>query len=158
MAGMRIGEVARQSGVAASTLRYYEKAGLIPPPSRTGKQRQYDQQVLGRIRIIALARDAGFSVGETRRFLNGFPNGTTPAARWREMSRRKIAELDEMMARLAHMKAILDASFHCECRKLEDCERYVAAKIRSQSVCSSEKLSAASDPLQRLRSKRANCG
>lgn len=158
MAGMRIGEVARQTGVAASTLRYYEKAGLIPRPSRAGRQRHYDHQVLGRIRIIALARDAGFSVGETRTFLNGFPNGTTPALRWREMSRRKIAELDDLMARLAHMKSILSASFRCECRKLEDCERYVAANIRSRSGSSSRTLPASSDPLQRLRPRRSSSG
>ena len=155
MAGMTIGEVARQTGVTASTLRYYEKAGLIPPPSRAGKRRQYEHQVLGRIRIIVLARDAGFSVRETRTFLNGFPNGTTPALRWREMSRRKIAELDELMTRLAQMKSILDASFHCECRRLEDCERYVAAKTRNQSGPSSRKLPASSDPLQQLRPKRS---
>jgi len=152
---MMIGEVARLAGVAASTLRYYEEAGLIPSPSRAGRRRQYDHQVLGRIRIIALARDAGFSVRETRTFLNGFPNGTTPALRWREMSRRKIAELDELMARLARMKSILDASFHCECRSLEDCERYVAATIRNPSGSSPRKLPASSDPLQRLRPKRS---
>jgi DNA-binding transcriptional MerR regulator len=155
MAGMLIGEVARLAGVAASTLRYYEKAGLIPPPSRTGRRRQYDHQVLGRIRIVALARDAGFSVRETRTFLNGFPNGTTPALRWREMSRRKIAELDELMARLARMKSILDASFHCECRSLEDCERYVAANIRQQSGSRPGKLPPSGDPLQRLRPGRS---
>lgn len=154
MAGMSIGEVARQSAMTASTLRYYEKAGLIPPPARAGKRRQYDRQVLGRIRIIALARAAGFSVRETRTFLHGFPNGTTPALRWREMSRRKIAELEDLMARLAHMKAILEASFHCECRKLEDCERYIAAKARNQPGSSARKLSAATDPLQRLRPRR----
>jgi MerR family transcriptional regulator, redox-sensitive transcriptional activator SoxR len=157
MAGMMIGDVARQAGVAASTLRYYEKAGLIPPPARAGRRRQYDHQVLGRIRIIALARDAGFSVRETRTFLNGFPNGTAPALRWREMSRRKIAELDELIARLARMKSILNASFHCDCRKLEDCERYVAANIRKQSASRAMKLAASSDPLQRLRPKRSSC-
>jgi MerR family redox-sensitive transcriptional activator SoxR len=66
MAGLMIGEVARQAGVAASALRYYEKAGLLPAPARAGKRRQYDPQILGRIRIILLARDAGFSVRETR--------------------------------------------------------------------------------------------
>ncbi len=154
MTGMRIGEVARQAGVAASTLRYYEKAGLIPPPARVARQRQYDHQILGRIRIIALARDAGFSVRETRSFLNGFPNGTTPALRWQEMSRRKIAELDDLMARLAHMKSILSASFRCECRRLEDCERYVAANMRNRAGSGSKKLPTSSDPLQRLRPKR----
>jgi MerR family transcriptional regulator, redox-sensitive transcriptional activator SoxR len=126
MAGLMIGELARQAGVAASALRYYEKAGLLPPIARASKRRQYDPNILGRIRIILLARDAGFSVTETRTFLNGFPAETTPALRWREMARRKAAELDELMARVARMKLILEASFNCDCRRLEDCERLVA--------------------------------
>jgi MerR family redox-sensitive transcriptional activator SoxR len=126
--GLMIGELARKAGVAASTLRYYEKAGLLPPIARASKRRQYHPKILGRIRIILLARDAGFSVAETRTFLNGFPAETTPAIRWREMARRKIAELDEQMVRVAGMKRILEASFNCECRRLEDCERLVAAK------------------------------
>ena len=116
MAGLMIGELARQVGVAPSALRYYEKAGLLPPPPRASKRRQYNPNVLGRIRIILLARDAGFSIRETRMFLNGFPASTMPTLRWREMAKRKIAELDELMARVARMKLILNASFRCECR------------------------------------------
>ena len=72
MKGLMIGELARQAGVAASALRYYEKAGLIPSPVRASNRRLYDHGVLGRIRIILLARDAGFSISETRTFLDGF--------------------------------------------------------------------------------------
>jgi DNA-binding transcriptional MerR regulator len=126
MTGLTIGELARQAGVAPSALRYYEKAGLLPSPARTSNRRQYDQAALGRIRIILLARDAGFSIRETRTFLNGFPVGTRPALRWRAMARRKIAELDELTARLGQMRSLLDASFNCECRRLEDCERLLA--------------------------------
>jgi MerR family transcriptional regulator, redox-sensitive transcriptional activator SoxR len=128
MPGLSIGEIARQAGVATSALRYYEKAGLLPAPTRLSKQRRYDQQILGRIRIILLARDAGFTVSETRTFLSGFPLGTTPAARWRAMAKAKLAELDALMARVSDMKSILEASFRCECRRLEDCERLVAAR------------------------------
>jgi MerR family redox-sensitive transcriptional activator SoxR len=126
MAGLTIGVMARQVGVAASTLRYYEKVGLLPAPARVGNRRLYDSRILGRIRIVLLARDAGFSVRETRAFLQGFPPGTTPASRWREMARRKIAELDDLVARVVRMKLYLESSFDCECRTLEDCERYVA--------------------------------
>ena len=128
MPGLSIGEIAREAGVATSALRYYEKAGLLPAPARLSKQRRYDQQILGRIRIILLARDAGFTVSETRTFLSGFPLGTTPAARWRAMAKEKLAELDALMARVSDMKSILEASFRCECRRLEDCERLVAAR------------------------------
>lgn len=128
MGGLMIGELARRAGVATSAVRYYEKAGLLPPPARASNRRQYAPAALGRIRIILLARDAGFSVNETRTFLNGFPLGTRPALRWRAMAKRKLRELDELAIRLTQMRSILDASFNCECSCLEDCERLIAAK------------------------------
>lgn len=153
MAGLMIGELARQAGVAPSALRYYEKAGLLPSPARASNRRQYDKAVLGRIRIILLARDAGFSVNETRTFLNGFPVGTRPALRWRAMAKRKITELDELTARLSQMRSILNASFHCECRQLEDCERLIAAKTCCGPEPSSRRVSTVKDSLARLRTK-----
>jgi len=64
--GLSIGDVARRSGLSTSALRYYEKAGLLPPPARVSKRRVYEKKVLGRIRIILLARHAGFTVNETK--------------------------------------------------------------------------------------------
>jgi MerR family redox-sensitive transcriptional activator SoxR len=130
MVHLRIGEVAQQAGIATSALRYYEKVGLLPAPARVSKRRRYDQDILGRIRIILLARSAGFSVAETRSFFDVFPVGTTPARRWREMAEKKLAELDRLTARMERMKAILRASFNCECRKLTDCERLIAKNRR----------------------------
>jgi MerR family redox-sensitive transcriptional activator SoxR len=151
MAGLTIGVVARQAGVAASALRYYERVGLIPPPARIGKRRLYDPRTLGRVRIVLLARDAGFSVRETREFLQGFPPGTTPASRWREMATRKIAELDRLMDCVAEMKLLLGAGFNCQCRTLEDCERLVAAKLSCRSRSSPKRQLDATKPMQRLR-------
>jgi MerR family transcriptional regulator, redox-sensitive transcriptional activator SoxR len=153
VAGLMIGELARQAGVASSALRYYETAGLIPPPARVSKRRQYDADVLGRIRIILLARDAGFSISETRKFLNGFPVGTRPALRWRAMAKRKIAELDQLTTRLGQMRSILNASFHCECRLLEDCERLIAAKARCGPESRTRRVSTAKSSPARLRRK-----
>lgn len=153
MAGLMIGELARQAGVSASALRYYEKAGLLPSPARASNRRQYDRGVLGRLRIILLARDAGFSISETRTFLNGFPMGTRPALRWRAMAKRKIAELDELTARLSQMRSILNASFHCNCRQLEDCERLIAAKASCGPGPQSRKVTTAKDSLSRLRTR-----
>jgi MerR family redox-sensitive transcriptional activator SoxR len=122
-----IGEVARRTGLSTSALRYYEKAGLLPAPPRSAKRRRYDPDVVGRVRIIVLARDAGFTIKQTRTFLSGFPIATTPAARWRTLATQKLEELNVQMDRIAQMKAILEASFHCGCRRLEDCERLAAA-------------------------------
>jgi MerR family redox-sensitive transcriptional activator SoxR len=153
MAGLMIGKLARQAGVAPSALRYYEKAGLLPSPARVSNRRQYDPGVLGRIRIILLARDAGFSVSETRAFLNGFPVGTRPALRWRAMAKRKLAELDELTTRLSQMRSILNASFNCECQRLEDCERLIAAKACAGPESGFRRVSTPNKSLARMRTK-----
>jgi MerR family redox-sensitive transcriptional activator SoxR len=153
MAGLMIGKLARQAGVATSALRYYEKAGLLPSPARASNRRHYDPGILGRIRIILLARDAGFSVSETRTFLNGFPIGTRPALRWRAMAKRKLAELDELTARLSQMRSILNASFNCECQRLEDCERLIAAKACG-TASGSSRMSTPRKSLARIPAKR----
>jgi MerR family redox-sensitive transcriptional activator SoxR len=132
--GLLIGEVARRTGLSTSALRYYEKAGLLPAPARFSRQRRYDPDIVGRVRIVLLARDAGFTIRETRTFLSGFPIGTTPATRWRALAEQKLEELNALMDRIAQMKAILEASFHCECRRLEDCERIVAASTSKGSA------------------------
>jgi MerR family transcriptional regulator, redox-sensitive transcriptional activator SoxR len=128
--GLLIGEVARRAGLSTSALRYYEKVGLLPPPVRVSKRRIYDAKALGRIRVILLALDAGFTVKETRTFLSGYPLTTTPAERWRTLAVKKIGELDAQMARLSQMKSILNDSFQCRCTRIEDCEKFMPPSNR----------------------------
>jgi MerR family redox-sensitive transcriptional activator SoxR len=131
LVGLLIGEVARRAGVSTSALRYYERVGLLPPPSRISKRRIYDSKVLGRIRIILLALDAGFTVKEARTFLSGYPLTATPAERWRVLAAKKLAELDAQMTRLAQMKSILNDSFQSRCMRIEDCEKYLPLSHRA---------------------------
>lgn len=130
MRELSIGEVAREAGVAASALRYYEKTGLLPPPARRGRQRRYSKAVFGRIYLVRLALDAGFTIRETRTFLSGFSEQTPPAARWRALAARKLQELDALMERVQRMKALLESSFQCRCPSLEDCEKFLQARHR----------------------------
>jgi MerR family transcriptional regulator, redox-sensitive transcriptional activator SoxR len=128
MTVMTIGEVAEASGVAASAIRYYEKAGLLPAPPRASRARRYDADAVGRLEVILLAREAGFTIGETRTFLTGIGPGAPPAAHWAELAARKLKELDAEIARRKRMKALLRASFQCGCVRLEDCERLMGRK------------------------------
>lgn len=64
MPDLDIAEVARRSGVPASTLRYYEERGLIAPIGRRGLRRLFDAGVLERLALIGLGRAAGFSLDE----------------------------------------------------------------------------------------------
>lgn len=61
---MDITEVARRSGLPASTLRFYEEKGLIASIGRHGLHRVFDPGVLERLALIALGRSAGFSLNE----------------------------------------------------------------------------------------------
>lgn len=134
MPEMRIGEVSRRTGVPTSTLRYYEKEALLEPPARASGQRLYAQAVLGRIAVVKLALSAGFSIAETRLFISGFASEAGPAQRWRELAQRKLVELDRELDRVITMKAVLEASFQCECPSLDICEGLISKKRQ----CSSE--------------------
>lgn len=128
--GILIGAIARQAGLAPSAIRYYEKAGLLPKASRLGGQRRYEADVLGRLRIIRLAREAGFTIAETRTFVAGFPATTPPAVRWRALAQRKLAELAALSERISRMRKLLESSFDCRCLRIEDCERAMATPRR----------------------------
>jgi MerR family transcriptional regulator, redox-sensitive transcriptional activator SoxR len=123
---MSIGQVAQICELAPSAIRYYEKAGLLPKPIRVSRQRRYGAEVIGRLRLLQIARQAGFSIAETRAFVAGFSPTTPPALRWRALARRKLTEIEAQMARLRGMKLLLESSFHCHCLSIEDCARIIA--------------------------------
>jgi MerR family redox-sensitive transcriptional activator SoxR len=125
MRAMAIGEVARKAGIAASAIRYYEKAGLIPKPQRVSRQRRYAPEIMGRLAVIRIAREAGFSIAETRIFLTG---DSMPSARWRTLAERKLQEVEAIMQRARSMRALLESSFRCGCLRIEDCERAIAER------------------------------
>jgi DNA-binding transcriptional MerR regulator len=127
MSGMLIGEVARRTGLRPSTIRFYEKAALLPPPARISKQRRYGLDAVGRLELIKITLRSGFSIAETREFISGFNRQTPPAARWRALAERKLVELEAERARIETMEGLLKAGFRCECPTLEVCERALMA-------------------------------
>jgi len=136
MRELSIGEVAREAGLSASALRYYERAGLLPAPPRKSRQRRYTEVIFGRIYLIRLALEAGFTISETQLFLSGFSDQTPPAARWRALAERKLEEVNALMDRARRMKSLLETSFQCRCPRLEDCEKFLrAAKRKPTSSC-----------------------
>ena len=97
---LSIGEVARRTEVAPTTLRYYEQIGLLPPPSRVGGQRRYDDAVLTRLEVIRLCKAAGFAWTKSLLFDDDAPG--RPASR--ELAEAKLAEIDAQMATLARAR------------------------------------------------------
>jgi MerR family redox-sensitive transcriptional activator SoxR len=131
MRELSIGQVARETGMRPSALRYYEKAGLLPAPPRQSRQRRYDENVVGRIELIRVARAAGFTIRETRVLLSGFSANVPPAERWRVLAARKLVEVNALIDQAQRMKSLLENSFHCRCPSLSDCERFLRDNRRA---------------------------
>jgi len=97
-----VSDLAETVGVSADTVRYYEKAGLLPAPARTGAgYRQYDATAVDRLRFIQGAQRLGLRLREIRDLLSIRDTGECPCEPAEAMLRRRIAELDAEMTRLA---------------------------------------------------------
>src|SRR5688500_18215857 len=103
---LSIGEVAALAGLPASTLRYYERIGLLPKPPRASGQRRYTTDILPPLAVIQLAKDANFSLPEINSLLYG-ANGT-PSQRWRELAEHKLNEVNAILQRAQEMKQLLE--------------------------------------------------
>jgi MerR family redox-sensitive transcriptional activator SoxR len=129
MSNMSIGHVAQICGLAPSAIRYYEKVGLLPKPIRVSRQRRYGAEVIGRLRLLQVAREAGFTIAETRTFVAGFSVTTPPAIRWRTLAKRKLEEIEAQIGQLERMKILLESSFRCQCLSIEDCARIIGTAL-----------------------------
>ncbi len=130
---MTMGEVAARTGLRASALRYYEKAGLLAAPARASGRRVFPPEVLHQLLIICFAKDAGFTLAEIRLLLHGFPQTTAASARWNKLARRKITELEHTIANARAMRRMLQSVMRCRCRKLEECAQVLAAHLGKRS-------------------------
>lgn len=116
---MRIGEVARRAGVRASLLRYYEDIGLLPAAARVSGQRRYDVSVLRRLAVIDVAQRAGLSLAEIGTLLEA---GSDPLSdRLHELARRKLPEIEALIARAQHVRTWLQTATVCGCETVDEC-------------------------------------
>lgn len=118
-----ISELARRSGVRASTLRFYEEKGLIASTGRRGLKRLFDPAVTERLALIALGRASGFSLDEIGGMLGG-PSKNGPDID-RPTLRAKAAELDRRIETLTRMRDGLTHAADCKVPQLMDCPHFL---------------------------------
>jgi MerR family redox-sensitive transcriptional activator SoxR len=94
---LMIGEVARRAGVATSSIRYYERIGLLPRPERLHGQRRYDPEVLGKLGFIGVPDGAGFKLAEIRELMDGVDSSAGMGAQMRTLSSRKLDEVEALL-------------------------------------------------------------
>lgn len=107
-ATLPIGAVADLIGVATSTLRYYDRRGLVTADARVGGQRRYRWSTVRRLVFIQMLQDAGLSLDEIEGVLNASDN-----AAWKEIARQRLGQLDEELARLRHSRELLAGALLC---------------------------------------------
>ena len=118
---LTIGDVAARAGVNTSAIRYYERIGLLPQPERVAGKRRYAPDVLERLAVISTAQRAGLSLGEVRDLLDGVDAGETAGERLQALARRKLPEVDALIAQAEAVRGWLQAAEECRCPTLDDC-------------------------------------
>jgi DNA-binding transcriptional MerR regulator len=105
---LTIGEMARQAGVATSTIRYYERRGLLSADARQSGQRRYRSETLRRLVFIGMLQDAGLALAD----IEGILNAAT-VAQWKAIAGRRLEALDAQIADLQHAREVLAGALLC---------------------------------------------
>lgn len=119
---LKIGEVARRSGVASSALRFYEERGLISSTREGSGHRCYPRTVLRRIAFIVFAQRIGLTLEEIATELAKLPADRAPGRRdWSRLSTQWTARIDERIAELERLRSGLTECIGCGCLSLDRC-------------------------------------
>jgi len=105
---LTIGKVARRAGVATSTVRFYERRGLLTANARRSGQRRYRVETLRRLVFIGMLQDAGLSLDDIAGMLDA-----AHVADWKAIGRRRLTVLDAEIARLQGARKYLEAALLC---------------------------------------------
>jgi MerR family redox-sensitive transcriptional activator SoxR len=133
---LKIGDAASRSGVATSTLRFYETRGLIQSERGTGNHRLYHRATLRRISLIRVAQTLGLSLKEIGQAMDTLPDKKSPTKKdWEKLSKKWRRDLDQRINDLQLMRDQLTGCIGCGCLSLKKCSLYnagdVAAKLGS---------------------------
>ena len=108
MGTLTVSTLAKQVGLRPDTIRYYERAGLLPPPTRTrAGYRQYEEATVDRLRLIKGAQRLGLRLREIADLLAMRDRGACPCGHTASLVRRRLAEIDTEITRLVELRGEL---------------------------------------------------
>jgi MerR family mercuric resistance operon transcriptional regulator len=135
---MTIGALAKAAGVPTSTIRYYERSGLLRPVARTGgNYRAYTQQSLDRLRFIRSAQATGFSLDDVRELLSLTHSDDPPCDEVLTLTKKRLSEVRERIKELRHVEKVLARSLDdcCTGQAPDLCERITRLKGPAARPC-----------------------
>jgi DNA-binding transcriptional MerR regulator len=128
-----IGELARRTGAAVTTLRYYDELGLVRPKTRASGQRRYDESAVRAVGVVLFLRDIGFSLSEVAELVTA-RTGTT---RWSTLLDRKLSALAEYERRIIVARTALEHARNCPAKDPTRCQRFwsiIDARLSGKSL------------------------
>lgn len=106
-----IGALARAANVPTTTIRYYERAGLLPPESRSGgNYRDYTDRSLERLLFIRAAQTNGFTLDDVRRLLDFQDGALDPCQEVQSLIEGRLRDLEERLKQLRTVRRALRIS------------------------------------------------
>lgn len=103
-----IGEVANATGIAISTLRYYDREGMFPDMERSsGGIRVFSDKELGTLKVVECLKNAGMSIKDIKEFLGWCQQGDATLPQRRQMFHDRLAEVEQQMEQLRNTMNLL---------------------------------------------------
>ncbi|MEE9129120.1 MAG: heavy metal-responsive transcriptional regulator [Phycisphaerales bacterium] len=134
-----IGPLAKQAGVPTSTIRYYERRGLLRPDGRSeGNYRFYGEEALDRLRFIRTAQATGFTLHDIMSLLDLRDGTAVPCREVQVLIEARLGDVAKQLEGLQHVQEVLHASLHI-CREAEAkgrCEVIENLKVESAAQAS----------------------
>ncbi len=114
-----IGQLAKEANVPTSTVRYYERVGLLQPDGRSsGNYRVYGPAALKRLRFIRAAQATGFTLDDVTDLLSFRDGRTAPCKEVQTLIEERLADTEQRLADLDHVQSVLKSSLKL-CRQSE---------------------------------------
>lgn len=114
-----IGQLARQTAVPASTLRYYERIGLLRPGGRTAANyRVYGEEAVEQVRFIRSAQASGFLLEDIATLLEVHEGESAPCGEVRELIEQRLAGVKEKLRDMRRLRSVMEASL-ARCREAD---------------------------------------
>jgi MerR family transcriptional regulator, redox-sensitive transcriptional activator SoxR len=140
MPDLPISKVAKQFGLRASALRYYEQIGVLPATYRRGGQRLYDESALRRLAIVQRARELGFTIKEMQTLFSDFSCGPPISERWHSLCEAKLGDLEERIEQIHEMQGMLRKMMNCRCAAFDQCGEAILEGKRRRVLAREQRL------------------
>jgi MerR family redox-sensitive transcriptional activator SoxR len=121
---LTIGQLAKATGVPTSTIRFWERRGLLAPQARLAGQRRYSEDAAHQVGLLLLCQDAGFTLAEIQRMI---AQRATDPTTWRRLVEDKMVDVESSLAKLHKAYELLSHALDCHHDDILSCPDFQEA-------------------------------